>query len=231
MAPPDEARSRHRRIIPGGRALPRRLAACAAVQANERVCPFCGEPPGAGVFCAACGRNLAAVERLPSRGEWEAGGGEAGGGPRPGPSSPLAANPSPTSAANSASATGSLAERCATATAAFLAAMDAAGRPGTTTWPTPKPSAFRRAGKVEGWVVRPVDREDFEPPKRYEPGLVLSVDGRFHRLDSELRGWGQRDFPHYQHTVSLEPVEPPGDEALLAGLTALRAAHAGGSTP
>ena len=201
------------------------------MQANERVCPFCGEPPGAGVFCAACGRNLAAVERLPSRGEWEAGGGEAGGGPRPGPSSPLAANPSPTSAANSASATGSLAERCATATAAFLATMDAAGRPGTTTWPTPKPSAFRRAGKVEGWVVRPVDREDFEPPKRYEPGLVLSVDGRFHRLDSELRGWGQRDFPHYQHTVSLEPVEPPGDEALLAGLTALRAAHAGGSTP
>ena len=201
------------------------------MEANERVCPFCGEPPGAGVFCSACGRNLAAVERLPSRGEWEAGGGEAGGGPRPGPSSPLAANPSPTSAANSASATGSLAERCATATAAFLATMDAAGRPGTTTWPTPKPSAFRRAGKVEGWVVRPVDREDFEPPKRYEPGLVLSVDGRFHRLDSELRGWGQRDVPHYQHTVSLEPVEPPGDEALLAGLTALRAAHAGGSAP
>jgi hypothetical protein len=255
LAPPDEARSGHRRIIPGGRALPRRLAACAAVEANERVCPFCGEPPGAGVFCAACGRNLAAVERLPSRGEWEAGGGEAGAGPTPGPSSPLAAGQSPPAAANQsppaaanqsppaaasqsspaaadvASATGSLAERCATATAAFLAAMDAAGRPGTTTWPTPKPSAFRRAGKVEGWVVRPVDREDFDPPKRYEPGLVLSVDGRFHRLDSELRGWGQRDFPHYQHTVSLEPVEPPGDEALLAGLTALRAAHAGGSTP
>jgi len=201
------------------------------VEANERVCPFCGEPPGAGVFCAACGRNLTEVERLPSRGEWEAGGGEAGGGPTPGPSSPRAADPSPTAAADSASATGSLAERCAIATAAFLAAMDAAGRPGTTTWPTPKPSAFRRAGKVEGWVVRPVDREDFEPPKRYEPGLVLSVDGRFHRLDSELRGWGQRDFPHYQHTVSLEPVEPPGDEALLAGLTALRTAHAGGSTP
>ena len=201
------------------------------VEANERVCPFCGEPPGAGVFCAACGRNLTEVERLPSRGEWAAGGGEAGEGPTPGPSSPRAADPSPTAAADSASATGSLAERCAIATAAFLAAMDAAGRPGTTTWPTPKPSAFRRAGKVEGWVVRPVDREDFEPPKRYEPGLVLSVDGRFHRLDSELRGWGQRDFPHYQHTVSLEPVEPPGDEALLAGLTALRTAHAGGSTP
>ena len=45
---------------------------------------------------------------------------------------------------------------------------------------------------------------------------MLSVDGRFHRLDSELRGWGQRDFPHYHHTVSAEPVEPPADEALLA---------------
>jgi len=38
-----------------------------------RVCPFCGEPPGRGVFCEACGRNLAAVERLPTRAEWEAG--------------------------------------------------------------------------------------------------------------------------------------------------------------
>ena len=41
----------------------------------ERVCPFCGEPPGAGVFCAACGRNLAHVERLPTRAwEWEGAG-------------------------------------------------------------------------------------------------------------------------------------------------------------
>jgi len=36
-----------------------------------RVCPFCGEPPGPGVFCEACGRNLAGVERLPTRAEWE----------------------------------------------------------------------------------------------------------------------------------------------------------------
>jgi hypothetical protein len=36
----------------------------------ERVCPFCGEPPGVGVFCAACGRNLGAVDRLPRRSEW-----------------------------------------------------------------------------------------------------------------------------------------------------------------
>jgi hypothetical protein len=145
------------------------------------------------VFCAACGRNLAGVERLPTRAEWE------GGEP---------AAPSP-------------AARCAVATAAFLEAMHAAGDPGATTTPMPKTSAFRRAGKVHGWVVRPVDREDFEEPHRYEPGLVLSVDGRFHRLDSELRGWGQRDFPHYEHTVGPEPVEMPVEERLIADLAAV----------
>ena len=41
------------------------------VVGDERVCPHCGEPPGDGVFCAACGRNLSAVDRLPTRGEWE----------------------------------------------------------------------------------------------------------------------------------------------------------------
>ena len=51
----------------GVRTMPRRW------RATVRVCPFCGEPPGTGVFCAACGRNLAAVERLPTRAEWEAG--------------------------------------------------------------------------------------------------------------------------------------------------------------
>jgi hypothetical protein len=198
------------------------------VEASARVCPFCGEPPGAGVFCDACGRNLAAVERLPTRAEWQPAGAEAGGiGAAPldaaspaGPHDPGAPVDAPA---------GSVEERCAAAAAAFLGAMDAAGRPATTTWPTPKPSAFRRAGKVEGWVVRPVDREDFERPKRYEPGLVLSVEGRFHRLDSELRGWGQRDFPHYHHTVSAEPVEPAADDALVADLAALRAAHEGGA--
>jgi hypothetical protein len=157
---------------------------------EPRVCPFCGAPPGDGVFCAACGRNLAGVERLPTRAEWE--GGET-------------AAPSP-------------AARCSEATAAFLAAMHAAGDPGATPTPMPRTSAFRRAGKVHGWVVRPVDREDFEEPRRYEPGLVLSVEGRFHRLDSELRGWGQRDFPHYEHTVSAEPIDMPVEERLIADL-------------
>ena len=154
---------------------------------SARVCPFCGNPPG-GVFCAACGRNLAAVEQLPTRAQWE----------DEGSSSP--------------------AVQPAEATAAFLAAMRAAGCPGVTTTAMPKRSAFRRAGEVRGWVLRPVDREDFEKPKRYKPGLVLSVDGQFHRLDSELRGWGQRDFPRFVHTVSPEPVEPPVDERLVADL-------------
>ena len=170
------------------------------MESEARVCPFCGEPPGDGVFCAACGRNLAGVERLPTRAEWERAG------VRP-----------PTRAPADDDAD----------VAAFLAAMQAAGNPGTQTFPTPKPSAFRRAGKVEGWVLRPVDRDDFQEPKRYAPGLVLAVDGRFHQLDSELRGWGQRDFPHYHHTVSLEPVAPPPAAELGMLLTAARRAAMG----
>lgn len=161
---------------------------------SARVCPFCGEPPG-GVFCASCGRNLAAVERLPTRAEWEG-------------------EPS-----------GSLADRCSEATAAFLAAMRAADSPGVTSIPTEKRPVFRKAPEVRGWIVRPVDREDFDEPRRYDPGLVLGVDGRFHRLDSELRGWGQRDFPQFVHTVSSEPVELPVEERLLGELERVLEAH------
>lgn len=39
---------------------------------EERVCPDCGQPAGAQPFCAACGLNLASLDRLPSRAEWEA---------------------------------------------------------------------------------------------------------------------------------------------------------------
>ena len=74
----------------------------------------------------------------------------------------------------------------------------------------------------QAWVLWPVDREDFDGPKRYEPGLLLTVDGHFHRLDSELRGWGQRNFPYYEHTASLEPIEMPVGERLLAALAAAR---------
>jgi hypothetical protein len=164
------------------------------VDPSTRVCPFCGTPPGSGVFCAACGRNLADVDRLPTFAHWSE---------RAGPDAP----------------------DVAVATAEFLEAMHGAGDPGATEIPTAKRSAFRRARRLRGWIVRPVDREDFEKPRRYEPGLVLTVDGRFHRLDSELRGWGQRDFPRYLHTASADPVDPPLDDRLVGELAAVRAAN------
>ena len=163
-----------------------------------RVCPFCGEPPGPGVFCEACGRNLAAVERLPTAEEWKAGG---------------------------SGATDVVEVDPAAAVAAFLAAMHEAGDPGATEFPAGKPSLLGRTRRVRGWAVRPVDREDFEGPKRYEPGLVLTVDGAFHQLDSELRGWGQRDFPIFNHSASAEPIEAPLEPRLVAELHAVRAAN------
>lgn len=163
---------------------------------EARVCPFCGGPPGDGVFCAVCGRNLATVERLPTSSEWERGRGD-----------------------------GPLLERCAAATAAFLAAMHAAGDPGAESFTKAGRSVFRRAGEVHGWVLRPVDRQDFDGPRSYEPGLVLTVDGRLHRLDSELRGWGQRSFPHYEHTVAPEPSDMPVEERLIGELAAVLSAN------
>ncbi|MDX6728059.1 MAG: hypothetical protein QOK49_2864, partial [Baekduia sp.] len=68
-------------------------------------------------------------------------------------------------------------------------------------------------------------RDDDVKPRRYAPGLVLAVDGRFHRLDSELRGWGQRDFPQYHHTVGAEPIEPPVEERLLDELAVVLSEH------
>jgi hypothetical protein len=167
------------------------------VAADARVCPHCGEPPGEGVFCAACGRNLASVERLPTRAEWEVAGAQDD---RP------------------------LADRCAEATAAFLAAMHAAGDPGTQKTAIAGRSGFRRR-QVEGWVVRAVERDDNLPPKRYESGLVLSVEGAFHQLDNEARGYGTRDFPTWEHTVAPEPVAMPVEARLIAELGTLLAAN------
>ncbi len=174
------------------------------METEARVCPFCGDPPGAGTFCEACGRNLAAVERLPTRAEWE----------------------------RQRIDRRSLTERCADATAAFLSAMRAAGNPGAVKTPMAKASAFRRAGSARGWTLRPVDREDFEKPRRYEPGLVLTLEGHFHRLHSELRGWGQRDFPHYHHTVEPEAIDMPVEERLIGELaTVLTTNGLGASGP
>jgi hypothetical protein len=164
-----------------------------AMESGERVCPFCGDPPGQGVFCAACGRNLAAVERLPTRAEWLAE--QAGASPvDPG-----------------------------AAIADFLAAMAAAGNPGTEQVEIGAGGLRRRF--LTGWIVRRVEREDFEGPKRYESGLVLAVDGSFRRLDSQLRGWGQRDFPTYHLMVSKETVEPAADARLAAELAVVLRAN------
>jgi hypothetical protein len=179
------------------------------MDAKARVCPFCGNRPGLGMFCEACGRNLQAVERLPTRAEREAEGrGECA----------------------SAAGMRPLAERCADATAAFLAAMRAAGNPGAVQAAMSKRSPFRRGGSARGWVLRTVDREDFEKPRRYEPGLVLTVEGRFHRLHSELRGWGQRDFPHYHQTVEPDAIDMPVTERLIGELATVLRAHGLGDT-
>jgi hypothetical protein len=175
---------------------------------DERVCPFCGEPPGAGVFCAACGRNLAAVEQLPTRADWAA----------PADERPPADDRPPTDER-------ALAERCAEATADFLAAMHAAGDPGTTKTPVTGKSGLFRAPTLTGWVVRPVHREksdDIEDLRNYEPGLVLTTAGAYHRIDSEVRGWGQRDFPRFHDSADPDPVEMPVDERLIDELAALR---------
>jgi hypothetical protein len=152
------------------------------------------------VFCAACGRNLNGVERLPTRREWEA---EHGGGADERP----------------------LEERSATALADFLAAMHAAGNPGAAKRDVPPRRVFRQP-TLEGWVVRPVERNDEVQPRQYRPGLFLTVDGTFHRLDSELRGFGQRDFPTYYETVAAEPMPMPVEQRLIDELDALLRARA-----
>jgi len=163
------------------------------------VCPFCGEPPGAGVFCEACGRNLVAVEQLPTRAEWE----------RSRPVAEDAGPPDPRP----------VAERCAEATAAFLAAMHAAGDPGAEKVPMAGATGFRRQRHAQAWVVRAVARdEDDEDYSRYDPGLVLTTEGRYHRLDSEVRGWGTRDFPVYRDIVDPDPTGTPADERLAGEL-------------
>jgi hypothetical protein len=169
-----------------------------------RVCPFCGELPGAGIFCEACGRSLADVDRLPTRAEWEVGDGAEAGDDRP------------------------LAERCAEATAAFLEKMAAAGNPGAEVLPPSSRSMLRRAPKRRGWIVIPVDRDDEVTPRRYTPGAVLTVEGEFHQLDSELRGFGQRDFPQYLHSTGSEPIPMPEDARLIAGLSAIEREHLSG---
>src|SRR5262249_41192874 len=148
---------------PRGVVAPRRLAPSAAMATDIRVCPFCGEPPGEGVFCAACGRNLAAVERLPTREEWGAGRED----PAPGRDGPGVGGDDPVGV--------------------FLHAMRAVGCPGTKKLPIPgakKKGIFGRTPDATVWVVRPVAWDDADNPRHHEPGLVLTTDGAFHVLES-----------------------------------------------
>jgi len=170
------------------------------MEPRTRVCPFCGEPPGAGMFCEACGRNLAAVGQLPTRAEWERG---------------TATAPDP----------GEIAERLARATAAFLAAMHAAGDPGLRDDVFPVTGTMRRKRGPAAWVVRPVRREPDDDIQRYEPGWVLTAEGAWHRLESEVRGWGQRDFPRFVDTPAPEPVAPPAEPRLAGELDAVLREH------
>jgi len=177
---------------------------------TERVCPYCGEPPGPGVFCAACGRNLAAVDRLPTRAEWEADA-TAALAPATGPAPDAAPALSP-----------------AEATGAFLEAMRAAGNPGTTTLPMPdgpKEGLLRRTPEAEGWIVRPVVWDDRDNPKHHQPGLLLTTGGTYHRINSQIRGWGQRNFPVFFDTAAADALDPPDDGRLAADLGAVRREH------
>jgi hypothetical protein len=158
------------------------------------------------MFCAVCGRNLAGVDQLPTRAEWQAGASSAA----------ADADPRP------------LADRCTEATGAFLTTMHAAGDPGTVKKPMSGGSGFRRPRQIDVWVVRPVHREDDEDIdklRHYDPGLVLTTEGRFHRLDSEVRGWGQRDFPTFYESIPPDPTDMPVEERLLAELSAILQAH------
>jgi hypothetical protein len=180
------------------------------MDADARVCPFCGDRPGEGMFCESCGRSLGAIERLPTRAEWE--------------------HERNRERGRGSVDAHSLSERCTAATANFLAAMHAAGNPGVVRTPMQKRSFFQRTRSATGWVLRPVEREDFEKPRRYEPGLVLSIEGGFYRLHSELRGWGQSRFPHYHHTVESEAIDMPAEQRLVDELAAVLELHDVGDT-
>ena len=58
--------------------------------------------------------------------------------------------------------------------------------------------------------------------------MALTVDGAFHVMESEVRGWGQRDFPRFVDTAVAEPVPMPVEARLLGELDAVRREHGAG---
>jgi hypothetical protein len=177
------------------------------MEPGDRVCPFCGEPPGPGVFCAACGRNLAAVQQLPTRRAWE---------------HQRAAKPDPAGSSEPATSA-----NAADAVAAFLTAMHAAGDPGAMKVPRAEPGFLGRTQHARGWVVRAVERDEDAPPREYRPGLFVTVEGQVHRLDSATRGLGQRDAVRFVDRVGPELPEAADDERLAGELAAVLRAHQG----
>jgi hypothetical protein len=102
--------------------------------------------------------------------------------------------------------------------------MHAAGDPGAEKTSFRGGSGLRR--RPRAWVVREVVRTNEDPRHyAYEPGLILTTDGRFHRLESEVRGWGQARFPLYVDTATPDPIELPVDARLIDELAALLRAH------
>jgi hypothetical protein len=171
------------------------------MDAAARVCPFCGEPPGEGVFCAACGRNLTRVEQLPTRASWERG--------RTG-STAAAGTASPSNAGE--------------AVAAFVAAMHAAGDPGVARMRRAEPGFLGRTQHVHGWLVRPVARGDDDPQAGHTPGLFVTVDGRLHRVDAATQGLSYRG-PVYVDVVGAEVAELAESGQLAEELTAVLRAN------
>ena len=172
------------------------------VSSEARVCPFCGEPPGSGVFCAGCGRNLADVARLPTRAEWRRHAEAPGATAPPQHTTPVAS------------------------VDAFLAAMRAAGDPGVVELPESRPGFFGRTRHAHGWVVRPVSRDPADASRSYTHGVFLTTGGRLRRLESATRGWGQRAAPRYLDTVGPELDASQRDHTrLLAELAAILRAH------
>ena len=79
--------------------------------------------------------------------------------------------------------------------------------------------------EVEGWVVRPVFWDDRDNPRHHQPGLLLTTGGAYHRIDSQIRGWGQRNFPVFFDTAAPDALDPPDDGRLAADLDAVLREH------
>ena len=106
---------------------------------TQRVCPDCGQAAGSQPFCAACGKNLSTVDRLPTREEWERG--------RPPP--PITAAPDPASAA--------------AAPAPTPATPPSPAAPAENLWAAPEPEAPRTPPDAQAPAVTPPPAEGAQP--------------------------------------------------------------------